>query len=110
MPHVIIEHDKEIKDKIDLSELTSLLHESVASQESVKLEFLKSRTVESENVIIGDSTSNLFLHVDLRLLSGRSKELKEKMAQDIYAILKEKTSHLACSLTVDVSELGVYIK
>ena len=104
MPHIVIEHDQSIQEKIDLPALVGAVHASLASQETILLDSLKSRSVLADNVIIGTGVNNQFLHIDIRLLPGRSVALKEKMAQDIH------TADIECILTVNISELGVYIK
>lgn len=111
MPHIIIEHDKDIKEEINLSELARALHETLSIQETVKLESIKTRSVEVNNIIIGScETAQKILHVTVLLLSGRSPELKQLMAQSLFDKVKEKLGKLECSVTVNIDELATYIK
>lgn len=110
MPHIIIEHDTKTKEAIDLTELSMCLHETLANQETIKLEAIKTRTIEIDNVIVGEGDNNQMLHVEIRLLTGRSSELKETMANAIYQEASTKLQDTNCLLTVNVSELGVYKK
>jgi 5-carboxymethyl-2-hydroxymuconate isomerase len=110
MPHIIIEHDKETKDKADLSKLSSALHQTLSEQETIKLESIKTRTIEIDNVLVADGSNNKMLHVEVRLLSGRSVELKETMANAVYNEAQKYLEGIECMLTVNISELGVYKK
>ena len=110
MPHIVIEHDSEIKKNIDLKKLAHSLHQTMASQETVALEALKTRTIEVSNVIIGDGKDNKMIHVEVQLLTGRSDELKVKMGEDIFLECKKYLEGIVCSLSVNVTELGTYKK
>ena len=110
MPHIIIEHYSKTKTQADLAKLTQSLHTTLAAQETIKLEAIKTRTIEIDNVIVADGSNNQMLHVEIRLLTGRSVELKETMANAIYNTAKEVLEGVDCLLTVNVSELGVYKK
>tara|TARA_Y100000385_G_C12825917_1_gene522394 strand:- start:400 stop:735 length:336 start_codon:yes stop_codon:yes gene_type:complete len=111
MPHIIIEHDSKIKSEVDLSILADTLHSSLAAQKTVKLEALKTRTIEVENVLIGNNDMpNKMIHITVLLLAGRSDELKEKMAKSLFDKTKELLDGFSCSITVNIDELATYIK
>ena len=115
MPHIIIEHDSSISKKLNLGSMVKDLHTNLASQKTVKLEFLKTRTIEVDNVLIGTGKHNQMIHVNVLLLTGRSTELKEKMSNDLFDIVKDylDKSEIGmedCSLSVNVDELGSYRK
>ena len=111
MPHIIIEHDSKTKKEINLSKLAQSLHAILATHETVKLEALKTRTVEVENVIIGNNEMpNKMIHVTVLLLAGRSNELKETMAKSLFDKTHEILDGHPCSITVNIDELATYIK
>jgi 5-carboxymethyl-2-hydroxymuconate isomerase len=110
MPHITIEHDNQIKNEIDLHALASSLHQNLAIQDSISLEAIKTRTIEIENVIVGDGKNNKMIHIELELLKGRSVELKEHMAQVLFDTAKKVLAQTSCALTVNICELGVYKK
>lgn len=115
LPHIIIEHDSSISKKLNLGSMVKDLHTNLASQKTVKLEFLKTRTIEVDNVLIGTGKHNQMIHVNVLLLTGRSTELKEKMSNDLFDIVKDylDKSEIGmedCSLSVNVDELGSYRK
>ena len=86
------------------------MHQSLARQETIRIAAIKSRSIEVENLIVGDNEPKELLHVQVQLLAGRSEELKNKMAKDLFEIIKEATKELPCSLSVNVAELGIYCK
>jgi 5-carboxymethyl-2-hydroxymuconate isomerase len=110
MPHIIIEHDEKTKNEIDLSKLAKSLHLNLASQDTIKLEAIKTRTVELKNVIVGTGASNRMIHIEVLLLEGRSQELKEYIAQELFNLTQIMLQDLECALTVNIAELGVYKK
>ena len=110
MPHIIIEHNKTTNKQIDLSHLAKEVHSTLAAQETVSLESIKTRTIEIENVIVADGSHNQMVHIEIRLLSGRSEELKEKMAKAVHEKANNILSDINCILTINISELGTYIK
>ena len=110
MPHIIIEHDSKTKESVDLKALATCLHNTLAAQETVRLEAVKTRTLEIDNVTVGAGEHNEMLHVEVKLLEGRSVELKEQMA---LALFNEASNFLEgknCSISVNIIELGVYKK
>ena len=111
MPHIIIEHDPKTKQDIDLGALCRDLHQCLAKQESVKEEAIKTRSIEVDNLIVGTAeNNNQMIHIELKLLTGRSDEVKMYMAEALHAVAKKNLGKIECSITVDVSELGVYKK
>ncbi len=110
MPHIIIEHDQETASEIELSKLCHALHKTLSEQETVNLEAIKTRTIEVKNSIVAKGINNKLLHIEVRLLTGRSESLKEEMASAIFTRAKEFLSENQCALSVNISELGVYKK
>lgn len=110
MPHIVIEHDKKTGESLDLSSLVKELHHTLAAQETVSLEAIKTRTIEVENVLIADGSHNQMIHIQVLLLKGRSDELKLEMANALYSCTLNTLKDLKCSVTVNVGELGVYKK
>jgi len=107
MPHIIIEHN------IDEEELVKYackkLHGSLAKQETVKLESIKTRSVFVSSLIVGDGVKkDQFAHVTLKLLAGRDQKLKEKMSQALLDSLK--LSLKSGNFSVEVCELEAYTK
>ncbi len=110
MPHIVIQHDKKIKDEVNLPRLAQDLHDKLADQETISLEAIKTRTIQIENVIIADGSNNKMIHIEVQLLAGRSHDLKEHMALELFTTAQKSLENNDCALTVNISELGVYKK
>ncbi len=107
MPHIILEHNT--KEDGLVTETCKLLHKVLSEQETVKLESIKTRSVFIENLILGDgNVDETFAHVQLKLLPGRTEELRAHMSA---ALLKVLISQFETkSLSVEVLELASYSK
>ena len=108
MPHLIVEHSKNIKLKKDFKSLTEELHQSFSEQETVRLSAIKTRTTASENVIVGDGTKPEFLFLKVLLLPGRSEELKQKFCEVLSEVIKEHVYEEQCSFCIEICELQHY--
>ena len=110
MPHIIIEHTKDIAEAVNTHDLNKKLHVCLAAQETVKLESVKTRAIPVENAVVGDGSIEDFVHITVLLLEGRSKELKATMAQNIFNEAQSMLKDVNCALSVNVDDLGVYQK
>lgn len=89
MPHIIVEHTADIE---AVDGLLSALHESLAGQETVALESIKTRSIEVKNAIVGNGSQNSMIHVMVKLLSGRSDQLLKKMTGDLRDVALQNIS------------------
>lgn len=108
MPHIILEHN--ITSKGLVAETCGLLHKALSEQETVKLSAIKTRSVFIENLILGegDVDGKKFAHVQLKLLPGRTEDLRVQMSKALLEILKSQFD--TDSLSVEVIELSSYSK
>ncbi len=107
MPHIILEHNT--KEDGLVTETCKLLHKVLSEQETVKLASIKTRSVFIENLILGDgSMDEKFAHVQLKLLPGRTEELRAHMSETLLNVLKSQFETSA--LSVEVLELASYSK
>jgi 5-carboxymethyl-2-hydroxymuconate isomerase len=108
MPHLILEHSREVTLKTDMKQLVQELHSEFAQQETVKLSAVKTRTVVADNAIVGDGSKKEFVFLKVLLLSGRSNELKEKFVQVLNSILNKHVNTEKCFLCIEICELQYY--
>lgn len=107
MPHIILEHN--IEDEETVKYTCKKLHGSLAKQDTIKLESIKTRSVLVSSLTVGDGVEKgLFAHVNLKLLPGRSVELRELMSQALLESLKATVK--TGSFSVEVNELEAYSK
>ena len=105
MPHLVIESSENIE-----SEIIESIHLEVASQETVNIESLKTRFILCQAAFeanFSESNSN-HVAITLKLLEGRSDELKRTMANNILS--KAKSLIRDRQLSVEVIDLGIYTK
>lgn len=110
MPHIRIEHSKEIADAIYIDNLARELHELLGEQESIEPNNVKTRSIQVDNVYLGKDIEQNFLHITVQLLPGRSDELKDEIAEALFNRTKEVSQAHTCRISVELSELAVYKK
>ena len=90
MPHQIIEYSSNLESKVDIPALVKLLHETVAGIEAFPREALRTRAARRDQYAIADhDPANAFVHVVLRIASGRSAQVKTAAGDKIFDVLCE---------------------
>lgn len=109
MPHIIIEHSQSTAGEIDLNKLANSLHQELSEKETISLSNIKTRCHLAKNVIIGENSSKKFLHITVKLLSGRSEELKKEIADSLFEKIEKFTKNNSY-VSVEVVDLQTYRK
>lgn len=109
MPHIVVEHTKRLLDEPAHAAMLKALHERVAAEPSVDIKRIKTRSIPLEDAIVGDDNmDDLMIHITLKLLSGRSAELRKSIALDLQTIARgflERCGKTQCTVTVELVEL-----
>lgn len=108
MPHLILEHSENLSFKKDLKTLLNELHHAFATQETVKLEAVKTRSSVSQNAIVGDGSKDQFVFLRVFLLKGRSETLKNKFVKVLMDVLKSHLDPNKCCFCIELCELQHY--
>jgi 5-carboxymethyl-2-hydroxymuconate isomerase len=108
MPHLIVEHSKNIVLKKDFKALVDQLHSTFAQQETVRLSAVKTRTIVSDNVIVGEGLKDQFLFLKVLLLPGRTDELKQKFSDVLKNVILDHVHQDKCSFCIEIAELQHY--
>lgn len=104
MPHIIVEHSDGLS--VDIPKLLSDLHDDLATRDTIDVHGVKTRSLPVHNAIVGNGgDTDKLIHVTLRLMPGRSDDLKKEMAQGLFAIARQSTRDDRISVTVEVAEL-----
>jgi 5-carboxymethyl-2-hydroxymuconate isomerase len=116
MPHCILEYSANIPEAFNTRDFFSGLHRILAGFPSIDLERIKSRAIRQADFMIGSGASNrAFISLQISLMSGRSEELRQKLASDAHAFLHDHfagaISELDCSVSVEIREIdrGTFI-
>ena len=92
MPHLIVEYSSNLPDFPEREALAALNAAVCASPEVQDEADLKSRFVCTNSFEIGTAPANrAFVHAQLRLLSGRSPEAKQNLADRVAQVLRRLT-------------------
>jgi len=102
MPHIIVEHTKEI---CDVPALLNALHHSLAGQETVQINALKTRSVVLDHAVIGDGSTKSMMHITVKLLAGRPDDLLKKMTGDLFDIARHHCDISKTRITVEAMPL-----
>ena len=104
MPHITVEYTEHLS--TDIPKLLTRLHDNLASQDTVNVHAIKTRAIPVQYVIVGDGQEpDKMIHVTLKLLPGRSDDLKKTMAQGLFDEAKAETHDDRVTVTVEVAEL-----
>ena len=103
MPHLIIE-STQVLDHQKLKEM----HQEAGRQESIKIENLKTRLFISSDALVAENEASEHIAITLKLLAGRSEELKKRMSENLIKKANELFPNM--KLSVEVIELGLYLK
>lgn len=113
MPHIMIEHSNDISGK----KVVQILPEIQKIIESIKggnflLEACKARALSFDEYYVGSKNheKSAFLHVTIKILAGRSIEIKKELAEKIANFAAEflKLQNITkerCDLSVDIIDM-----
>jgi 5-carboxymethyl-2-hydroxymuconate isomerase len=117
MPHLTLEYTGNVSGVIRPVELLPELHEVLAREAWLDIRNCKSRAICREDYYIGQGTGRqAFVHLEIRLLEGRSSEVKHDIGESILAVLWDHLSttpaDLNLQLTVEIVDMqrAVYFK
>lgn len=110
MPQLILEYSANIIEKENLTTLFQQCHEFLAKSLPTELASCKSRAIKCENYCIGDNAeSNAFVHISLKVMSGRSKDTLHSVGQSMMNILsryfEKSLQQLKLQISLEISEL-----
>ena len=108
MPHCIIEHSKNFKERV--GELITAVHNGALATGIFDENDIKTRALSYENYQTG-TLNKPFIHVSSKILVGRNDEQKSALSNAILTKVNELNLG-PCSLTVEVIDIdkGSYAK
>lgn len=90
MPHQIVEYSANLEARVDIAALVQMLHETAAGIDAFPRAALRTRAERREAYCIADDDpENTFVHVLLRIASGRSMAVKKAAGDRIFDALCE---------------------
>lgn len=110
MPHCIIEYAYELEYKMNVNELAKSVHNGAKHSGLFNDNDIKTRSIAYKHHQIGEGVSD-FIHVTLKVLSGRSAEQKKNLSSLVLNSL-QKLGLIEICITVEVVDMdsGSYQK
>ena len=88
MPHVLIEHSSNLSSRVDLGDLTRIIHQTALNTGVFPEGGIRTRCIPRENYMIADGhADNAFIHLVLRIRSGRDIETRQRAASAVFEAL-----------------------
>lgn len=110
MPHIIIEYSANLDAELDISALAGAVHEKALATGVFPIGGTRTRAARRDTFVIGDGhAENGFIHVQARIGTGRPPEIRQKVAEELFAVLKDFTAHVfeekPLGLTLEIVEI-----
>lgn len=103
MPQITVEYSETVAAAFDRRAFALALHPLAAELIGSALSSFKTRFIVLNEVVIGDgAASHAMVHVDFRLLSGRSPELKRRLGNAVLDLTRAHVQAVA-GLTIQVT-------
>ena len=110
MPHVVIEYSQALEQQLAVDELVRCAHAATQASELFNPAAIKSRAYSCQHFHLGAEGVSNFMHITIKLLSGRTDEQKRALSQGVYDAVKAFSAAIE-SLSVEVIELPAnYVK
>lgn len=110
MPHLTLEYSSNVVIDADLVSLFADLHDILEQTGGVRRDNCKSRARMADDFLVGSGgRRDAFVHLDIRLLDGRSVDVRQRIARQARDVLTTRFAKSATALdlqvTVEVREI-----
>lgn len=111
MPHLILEYSANLDADIDIAGLVRTIHEAALATGVFPIGGCRTRAMRRDIYVIGDGhPDNRFIHLQARIGTGRSPEIRQQAAEQIFATLKQATADIFSTkplgLTFEIVEIN----
>ena len=92
MPHLIVEYSANLERDLDIPRLVAAIHAAALETGVFPVGGIRTRAERREVYAVADShPDNAFIHVQARIGSGRTPEVRQQAAEHIFAAVKAET-------------------
>ncbi len=110
MPHVVLEYSDNLVDRPDLGRLLLEIHEALLATGAFVRDDIKSRAIRHDTYAVADGAPGRgFVAVEVRILAGRSDEVKAAAADGVLAALErafpESLARQPVGLSVEIRDM-----
>lgn len=111
MPQLTLEYTANLTPPANLADLLGSIHATLHKAGGVNIENCKSRVRVADTFHVADGQQDgAFLHLDIRLLEGRSIAVKQAVGEQVLEILKRAFSHAErdfdIQITVEIRDIS----
>ena len=95
MPHLIIEYSANLDVDLDVAALAKAVHQAALGTGVFPIGGCRTRVARRDVYVIGDGhPENRFIHIQARIGSGRTADVRASAAEMIFACLKRETADI----------------
>ena len=95
MPQIVLEYTNNIDLDLDHNNLFSQIHKLIHKHAGIKIENCKSRVIKLDKYYIGDGKrQNAFIHLEIKILEGRSYQIKSELGNLTLKLLEKYFSEV----------------
>ena len=109
MPHLTLEYTKNLESEMSFDDLFPRLHQALVDVAAIPIGNCKSRARRLDNYYIaGGGPQHAFVHLAIRLMEGRSVELKRNIGRGCLEVLQElccSPAGLELQITVEIQDI-----
>lgn len=105
MPHIILETTSDLPENANVPDILEALVAKLAAMETIESKSIKAYHTLRMVWCMGDGAPDGFAHCTVAILTGRPEALRKKIADEMYAVLKE---HFGQSL--ELGEVGLTLE
>lgn len=111
MPQLTLEYTENLPPPADLAGMLESIHQVLHQVGGINIANCKSRVRGSDTFYIANGEEDgAFLHLDIRLLEGRSSAVKQAIGEQVLDILKQEFSHAEkafdLQITVEIRDIS----
>jgi 5-carboxymethyl-2-hydroxymuconate isomerase len=110
MPHLIVEYSANLEQRVDIARLIEAVHRAALETGVFPIGGLRTRAERRDVYRVADGhADNGFIHVQARIGTGRSPDVRQKAAETIFSAVKQSTAAAFASsplgLTLEIVEI-----
>ena len=110
MPHLIVEYSANLDGALDMPALLKAVHEAALATGVFPIGGLRTRAARRDQCVVADGhLDNGFIHVQVRIGTGRTAEVRQTAAEQIFAVVKAATATVFAArplgLTLEMVEI-----
>ncbi|PSL48466.1 5-carboxymethyl-2-hydroxymuconate delta isomerase [Salsuginibacillus halophilus] len=91
MPHFIVEYTDNLNEDLDLHRFLQQVNETIIAQGCFPTGGIRSRAIKLEDYVVADGSceDDTFIHAKLKIGQGRSEAEKQKVSDEIFALMTD---------------------